>query len=109
MAAEQKVPIYTIALGTDQGTIEAPGANGQTETKRVPPDKQAMQQVAQISGGQTFEVSDADALSAVYEKLGSEVAMKKEQREVTAGFAGGAAIMLLLGGGLSLRWFRRLI
>ena len=28
--------------------------------------------------------------------------MKKEQREVTAGFAGGAAILLLLGGGLSL-------
>jgi Ca-activated chloride channel family protein len=35
--------------------------------------------------------------------------MKKEQREVTAGFAGGAAILLLLGGGLSLRWFRRLL
>ena len=35
--------------------------------------------------------------------------MKQEQREVTAGFAGGAAILLLLGGGLSLRWFRRLL
>ena len=36
--------------------------------------------------------------------------MKKEPREVTAGFAGGAAILLLLlGGGLSLRWFRRLL
>ena len=45
----------------------------------------------------------------VYEKLGSEVATKKEQREVTSAFAGGAAILLLLGGGLSLRWFRRLL
>ena len=53
--------------------------------------------------------TEADALSAVYEKLGSEVATKKEKREVTAGFAGGAAILLLLGGGLSLRWFRRLL
>jgi Ca-activated chloride channel family protein len=35
--------------------------------------------------------------------------MKEEKREVTAGFAGGAALLLLLGGGLSLKWFRRLL
>ena len=49
------------------------------------------------------------ALSAVYEQLGSEVATKIENRDVTSAFAGGAAILLLLGGGLSLRWFRRLL
>ena len=45
----------------------------------------------------------------MYEQLGSEVATKIEKREVTSAFAGGAAILLLLGGGLSLRWFRRLL
>jgi Ca-activated chloride channel family protein len=45
----------------------------------------------------------------VYERLGSQVAMKDEPREVTGAFAGGAMLLLLAGGGLSLRWFRRLI
>lgn len=95
------VPIYTVALGTASGTLP----NGDA----VPPDTATLEQIASRSGGQAFTASEADALSAVYEKLGSEVAMKKEPREVTAGFAGGAAVLLLLGGGLSLRWFRRLL
>jgi Ca-activated chloride channel homolog len=100
-AKQLKIPIYTVALGTASGTLP----NGDA----VPPDTATLEQIAQRSGGQAFTAADTDALSAVYKKLGSEVAMKKEPREVTAGFAGGAAILLLLGGGLSLRWFRRLL
>jgi Ca-activated chloride channel homolog len=95
------IPIYTVALGTAEGTLP----NGDA----VPPDTATMEQIASRSGGTASTASEASKLSAVYEKLGSEVAMKKEQREVTAGFAGGAAILLLMGGGLSLRWFRRLL
>jgi Ca-activated chloride channel homolog len=95
------VPIYTVALGTASGTLP----NGDA----VPPDTATLEQIASRSGGEAFTASESGALSAVYEKLGSEVAMKKEPREVTAGFAGTAAILLLLGGGLSLRWFRRLL
>jgi Ca-activated chloride channel homolog len=95
------IPIYTVALGTASGTLP----NGDA----VPPDTATLEQIASRSGGEAFTASESDALSAVYEKLGSEVAMKKEPREVTAGFAGGAAILLLLGGGMSVRWFRRLL
>jgi Ca-activated chloride channel family protein len=102
-AAEQKVPIYTIALGTDQGTIEVEG-----QTKRVPPDREAMAQVAQISGGETFTPTDADALAAVYERLGSQVGTKMEERQVTAWWAGGAVALLAVAAGLSLAWFGRL-
>jgi len=100
-AKRLRIPIYTVALGTAAGTLP----NGDA----VPPDTATLEQIASRSGGQSFTASDTSALSAVYKKLGSEVAMKKEPREVTAGFAGGAAILLLLGGGLSLRWFRRLL
>ena len=56
-----------------------------------------------------FTADQASQLSAVYQKLGSEITTKLEKREVTSAFAGGAAILLLMGGGLSLRWFRRLL
>jgi len=100
-AKKLHIPIYTVALGTPTGTLP----NGDA----VPPDTATLQQIAQRSGGEAFTAQQADALSAVYKKLGSEVAKKKQPREVTAEFAAGAALLLLLGSGLSLRWFRRLI
>ena len=77
--------------------------------QRVPPDTESLAAIAERSGGEAFTAQDAARLSAVYERLGSQVAMKEERREVTGAFAGGAIVLLLMGGGLSLRWFRRLI
>jgi Ca-activated chloride channel family protein len=100
-ARKAGVPVYTVALGTPDGTMP----DGQA----VPPDTASLQAIAERSGGQAFTAQDAAGLSAVYEKLGSQVAKKKQPREVTGAFAGGAIVLLLMGGGLSLRWFRRLI
>ena len=74
----------------------------------VPPDPEALREVAQLSGGRAFAAEDADALDEVYETLGSRIGTKKEKREVSAGFA--AAGLLLLGGAAftSLRWRGRL-
>jgi Ca-activated chloride channel family protein len=100
-AARLKIPIYTVALGTASGKLP----NGDA----VPPDVETLREIAERSGGEAFTADQASQLSAVYEQLGSEVATKEEQREITSAFAGGAALLLLLGGGLSLRWFRRLL
>jgi Ca-activated chloride channel family protein len=110
-AARARVPIYTVALGTDSGTIQVEGRDGTTVTRQVPPDRDAMRRVAAISGARTFSVDAGDDLATVYERLGSQVATRDEQREVTevtAMFVGGAAAFLLVGGALSLRWFGRL-
>ena len=107
-AARARVPIYTVALGTDAGTIEVRRAGGSTVTRQVPPDRDTMRRIASISGGRTFAADARDELATVYERLGSQVGTREERREITAGFAGGAAVLLLLGGALSLRWFGRL-
>ena len=107
-AARLRIPIYTVAFGTDSGTIEVEGRDGSTVTRSVPPDRETMRRVATISGARTFNANAGEELATVYERLGSQVATREERREVTAAFVGGAAAFLLLGGALSLRWFGRL-
>jgi Ca-activated chloride channel family protein len=110
-ARKMRIPIYTVALGTAQGTITVPrpGGAGGTETRTVPPDPQSLSEIARASGGQAYTAANADKHKDVYERLGSLLGTKKEKREITAGFAGGGLALLLLGAAMSLRWFGRLI
>jgi Ca-activated chloride channel homolog len=106
-ATRQRIPIYTVALGTDAGTIDVETPAG-TEQRSVPPDRETLRRLAESSGGRYFEASDRLELNEVYERLGSQVATRDERREISGAFAGGTALLMLAGGGLSLRWFRRL-
>jgi Ca-activated chloride channel family protein len=107
-AARARIPVYTVALGTDEGTIEVERPDGSTMTRPVPPDRETMRRIAAISGGRTFAANAGDELASVYERLGSRVATREERRQVTSAFAGGALVLLIVGGALSLRWFGRL-
>jgi Ca-activated chloride channel homolog len=107
-AARARIPVYTVALGTNEGTIEVPRPSGGTLRKRVPPDREALRQIATVSGGMAFEAGDADELGAVYGRLNSQIATRQEKRQITAAFAAGGAVMLLGGGLMSLLWFGRL-
>ncbi len=93
-AKRLRVPIYTVALGTPDGTIELGG-----RVLRVPPDPEALQRIASLSGGDAFRAEDSDELGAVYDRLGSQIGTKPEQREITVFFAGGA--LLLLAGAMA--------
>ncbi len=109
-AKRLRIPVYTVALGTAQGTIQVPaGRSGDTRTERVPPDPQALAAIAEASGGETFTAADSDGLSAVYERLGSQLSHRETKRQVTSAFAAGGLLLLLFGAGMSLRWFGRLV
>jgi Ca-activated chloride channel family protein len=108
-AKRQKVPIYTVSLGTPSGPIPKHDSNGTvTGQVTVPPDPQTLARIAEASGGQSFDVRNAARLSAVYKRLGTQLAMKDEPRQITAGVAGGALALVVAGGLASLFWFGRL-
>jgi Ca-activated chloride channel family protein len=107
-ARRLKVPVHTISLGTAQGTIVVQRADGSgRHVVKVPPDPRTMRRIAQITGGETFAATDAAKLESAFKRLGSQVGRKHEKREITAGFAGGALVLVLLGAGLALRWSGR--
>ncbi len=101
------VPVYTIVIGTPNGVVERTLTGGYKEMIRVPASPQTLQQIAQTTGGQSFSVASDSRLREVYERLGSRLGSKKEDREITDVLAGGAAVLLLGGGALSALWFRR--
>lgn len=110
LARKAGVPISTVTLGTAGGTIAVPRPRGAPgfEIRKVPPDPQTLRKIASISGGRSYDAGSASDLSGVYKELGSQLGRKKTQRELTAGLAGVAALLALIGAALSLRWFGRL-
>jgi Ca-activated chloride channel family protein len=111
-AGKLKIPIYTVALGTSQGTITVKRPQrlgGGTSTQRVPPDPRALAEIARASGGQTFTAASAGGLKTVYERLGSQLGKKKEKQQVTSTVAGGGLLLLLGGAVMSLGFFGRIV
>jgi Ca-activated chloride channel homolog len=107
-AAQRRIAVSTVSVGTDAGVLELRGRDGTVRRRPVPPDRTTLRRIAELTGGRFSSAPDAERLKAVYQRLGSQVSTRDEKREVTAAFAGGGALLLLLGGAMSLRWFARL-
>ncbi len=99
-AKKANIPVHTVALGTQAGTL--PG--GGTATT----DDNTLRQVAELSGGTFSTAADADQLRSVYKNLGSRLSKKNQQRQVTSTAAGAGLLLLLAGAGFSLFSFGRL-
>jgi Ca-activated chloride channel family protein len=106
LAGQQKIPIDTVALGTPSGILPNPDPFGPPVS--VPPDPGLMQQIAQLSGGQTFNAQSADELSSIYKRLGRQLGTVTRQRDVTAEFVLGGLVLLALAGAAATRWSPRL-
>ena len=100
-----RVPVYTIALGTQQGVIDSPDNPGTPFP--VPPDEETLRRIARLTGGQFFTAPSAADLQTVYENIGSRVGVKNEPREITSAFAAAGALLLAAGSALSLLFFNR--
>jgi Ca-activated chloride channel family protein len=106
-AKKQGVPVYAVLLGTDNGVVKEKLTGGLVQYIRVPPSEATLAAITRASGGELFRAPDDERLKDVYEKLGSRLGKRRESREITDYFAGGAAVLLFAGGALSVLLFRR--
>ena len=67
-------------------------------------DEPALREVAETTGGTYFSATDADALTSVLADLPKHVTVQQQDVDLRAAFAALAALVLLTGLGLSIRW-----
>jgi Ca-activated chloride channel family protein len=106
-AKHLKIPIYTIAFGTPNGTIKINDGTFST-TISVPPDPQTLRQIALETGGQFYAAASSARLNAVYGALASRLATKREYTESTNIFLGAAAALVVLAGLAAFAWLPKL-
>jgi Ca-activated chloride channel family protein len=106
-AKRLKIPIYTVALGTPNGTIRINDGSFST-TVSVPPDPRTLKQIALETGGQFYAAASSARLNAVYGTLASRLATRREYTEATNVFLGAAAFLLIAAGAASFAFLPRL-
>jgi Ca-activated chloride channel homolog len=111
LAKQAGIPVYTVALGTPNGTLPANpnGFFGGSQGRRpVPPDPATLRQIASITGGKFVNATNAGIVQAAYKNLGSKLGRTRTKTEVTSAFLGLAALLLIAAGVLSALWSPRL-
>ena len=97
LASTAGVRIFPIGLGSPQGTVlEVDGFQISTRL-----DEATLKQIAKTTNGTYYAASDTAALGKVYSSINLSWTARTERREITSWFAAAAAVLLLLGAGVS--------
>jgi Ca-activated chloride channel homolog len=103
-AADRGVRIYTVGIGSPQGTtLEVDGFNIHTQL-----NEQLLTQISQITGASYYNAESEQDLLKVYDDIAAQLVVKPEKMEITAILAGVGFIVLLIGSIFSLFWLNRL-
>jgi len=108
-AKKAGIPVFTVALGTNHGTLGGGvlggtlggGLFGGSGRFAVRPDPVTLAAIARDTDGATFRAKSADKVEQIYKQLGKSIARRPAQREITSWFAGAAALLLLASLGAS--------
>lgn len=105
LATDLGVRIYTIGVGSEEGTtIKVEGMTVHTQL-----DEPILMQVAETSGGQYYFAGDENELRNIYRDLEPTLSIRPEDLELTSVLAGLGVLVFLSGAALSLIWFGRVI
>lgn len=100
LAREACIPVFTVALGTPEGTIERGGFGfgptpGAGDRIPVPPDPETLRGIAELTGGEFTEARTADVLENAYENLGSRLGREQGESEITFLLVALAGLLLV--------------
>jgi Ca-activated chloride channel family protein len=90
-AKAARVPVSTIAFGTDNASVESAG-----QTVQVPVDASALEAIAEGTDGKFFTAASAEELRSVYSDINAEVTVVPIDRGVAVWFAAAALVLLLV-------------
>jgi len=101
LAKRAGIRVFTIALGTNHGTLGGfgfgfggggffPGGG-----LLVRPDPVTLAAIAHATDGKAFRAKTASKVDSIYKQLGSSIAHKHVDREISSWFAAAAALLVL--------------
>jgi Ca-activated chloride channel family protein len=103
-AVNAGIKVYTIGIGTPEGTIlQIQGRNVFTRL-----DEDTLKVVAQKTDARYYRATDEQSLNQIYDELTRERRFEDEETEITFAFAAAAGLLFLIAGGLGMLWFNRL-
>ena len=91
IAREQQVKVYTVGIGTPEGTFLNIG--GRSIWVRL--DEETLRGMAEATGGEYYRTTNLGELRRVYRHLGREIGWERRPTEVTA-VAAAAGLVLLV-------------
>lgn len=102
-ATDHKVKLYAVALGKPGGAVSQIGG----QQVFVPFDTRTLEQLTQLGGGKFIQAPEPGTLRALFRELGSVIRWQPSKLDLAGPLAGLAAVLMVVGGGLALRWQRR--
>jgi Ca-activated chloride channel family protein len=105
LAADRGIRVYTVGVGTAKGEV----LRTDGWSMRVALDESQLKTVADLTRGEFFLADNAAELKRIYQSMSSRFVMEKKELEIGALFAAAAALFALLGAGLSVAWYGRIL
>ncbi|MEU8382913.1 VWA domain-containing protein [Streptosporangium sp. NPDC048865] len=92
-----RVPVSTIAYGTQEGTVSIDGRD-----VNVPVNKATLQTLSEGTGGRPYEAESGSELKQVYEQIGTSLGYRTINQEITQLFVVAAVLTGLVTAGAAL-------
>jgi Ca-activated chloride channel family protein len=101
VAADLGVRVYTVGVGTAQGTV----LKAQGMQMRVKLDEASLKKIAEITKAEYFSADNRQELLQIYQSLSSKIVLKKHRRTEVSALCGLLG-MLLVSWGCAWAWWR---